>query len=63
LKTAYPEHDWADWKFKRVRPNYWDSKENQRKFFDWVLSHKKFKTIDAWWLKINKNDVIKAGGM
>lgn len=36
LARAYPEHEWFEWKFTRVAPEYWDSVENQRTFLDWV---------------------------
>jgi len=41
LSLAFPNHKWLEWKFVNWQAHkWWDSKDNQRKFFDFLLAQR-----------------------
>lgn len=34
LQKVFPDYDWKVWKFEHVPNKYWQSKENQKVFFE-----------------------------
>jgi hypothetical protein len=62
LKEAYPTHSWLPWKFKRVRPGYWDDINHQRQFFDWLYSELGLSGgLDGWYTALT-GPVFHHGG-
>jgi hypothetical protein len=61
LEAAYPTHNWLEWMFPAVRDNYWDSFDNQIKFFDWLYDKLQFKT-KADWYSVTVASIDQAGG-
>ena len=61
LKEAYPEHDWKPWLFHKVPKGFWNSKENQRKFLDWIGDQMSIKTFSDWY-KVSYKNLFKLGG-
>ena len=45
LQAAYPEHEWLPWKFSNTPKGFWEKKENQKKFFDWLGKEIGYKDI------------------
>ena len=61
LKTINPQHKWLPWYFKhRISTEYWNSKENQREFMDWLGKELGFKEMKQWY-NINLDDIHKNG--
>jgi hypothetical protein len=62
LQLVYPQHPWLLWKFPQKLPSgFWDNKENQKKFLDWLGNELGFKYMEDWY-KIRAKDIIKHGG-
>ena len=36
LKTVYPNHNWLIWKFNYLPKGYWDNKDNEIEFMNWL---------------------------
>jgi hypothetical protein len=49
LTTAFPEHPWIPWKFKKVRPSFWQTTANQKAYFDWVAGELKIASFSDWY--------------
>jgi hypothetical protein len=49
LTAIYPEHEWIPWKFAKVPKNFWDSKENQRKFLQYTFTELGLKDMEDWY--------------
>jgi hypothetical protein len=41
VSTIYPNHQWLEWKFSSLRPSFWNERDNQRRFLQWVMKEKK----------------------
>jgi hypothetical protein len=61
LQLAYPQYSWKIWMFK-VPKGYWNDKENQREFLDWLGKHLGFQKMEDWY-NITSKDVIDNGGI
>jgi hypothetical protein len=48
LERLHPEQTWLPWKFPRTNNNFWPKMENQRRFFDWLGTELKLKSLDDW---------------
>lgn len=38
LQEVYPEHNWLLWKFNSIPKSYWDAKNHQREFLEWLVA-------------------------
>lgn len=36
LASAFPQHEWLPWKFKKRSRGMWESEGHRRAFFDWL---------------------------
>ena len=36
VTSMYPDYNWIVWKFNFVTNNYWQNKENQKKYIEWL---------------------------
>jgi very-short-patch-repair endonuclease len=57
VRNIYPEYEWLDWNFNKTPQGYWDNKENQRKFMDWLGKKLSYETMEDWY-KLNI-DIIR----
>lgn len=58
IQIVYPDYPWQIWRFSRVSKNFWDSKTNQRDFFDSLGKHL---GVYHWedWLSIKTSQVLE----
>jgi hypothetical protein len=61
LAEIYPEYDWLPWKFSVCPHNYWDNKENQRKFMDWAGKQMNVNDMSDWY-NVTRKDLCSIGG-
>jgi hypothetical protein len=61
LQHAYPGHDWKDWRFKRVPPGFWDSRENRQRFFLSLLPTPDERDLTPLYA-LSSDAIIEAGG-
>ena len=61
LQNVYPEHNWDLEKFKYKPRNFWDSLDNQKKFFDRLHAQLGYTCMDDWY-KVTQDDIYLYGG-
>ena len=61
LLSTYTEHPWIVWKFDRIPSRYWNQRENQRQYLEWLFGHLGFRFQEDWY-HITVNDLKKNGG-
>ena len=61
MQKVYPEHNWMLWKFKGVPKGFWDSKDNQKNFMDWLYIQLGFKSMQDWYA-LSIDDLKRHGG-
>ena len=61
LASAYPEYDWIPWSFVSLNPNYWNKKDNCKKFLDWFAAKKGIHSENEWY-SISKTEIANYGG-
>ena len=49
LLSIYPNYDWLPWKFNSLPKGYWNNKENQLKFTNWISKQLNIKSIEDWY--------------
>jgi very-short-patch-repair endonuclease len=49
VKLLYPEYEWLEWKFNKTRQYFWDNKENQKKYMEWLFNELKYEKIEDWY--------------
>src|SRR5688500_15558951 len=49
LQDLYPHHDWLMWRFTRVPPKWWASKENQKIYIEWIGKQLGVQQLDDWY--------------
>lgn len=69
---VYKDHEWLPWMFEHATRGFWDDKQNQVVFVDWlgkcskyfvILVGKKLgiKSMEDWY-KLQQKDLIQNGG-
>jgi hypothetical protein len=63
LQFVYPNHTWYPWLFKQQNlPNgYWDQKDNQKQFMNWLGKELGFQKMDDWY-KLTRENIKFNGG-
>ena len=61
LQKVYPEINWDPLRFNNIPRGYWNSKTNQKKFFDTLFNTFGFNNLDNWY-SVTNNLVIQHGG-
>lgn len=62
LASAYPNHMWLEWRFKRVPVGFWESPQNRRSFFiENFIKGSKSGDLESLY-ELSTDDVIRAGG-
>ena len=51
----FPEHTWYEWKFKQVPDGFWNDKNNQKKYTEWLGKKKGYEKLDDWYQISYKN--------
>jgi hypothetical protein len=55
----FPDYDWQCWRFDGPLPgNYWESKENVKKFLDYFAGKAKVSS----WKYVSEEDIVSQGG-
>jgi hypothetical protein len=49
LSKVYPEYEWLPWKFEKSPNKYWDNKENQKFFMNWLAKQLNIKELNDWY--------------
>ena len=49
LQSVYPEHKWIIWMFNSVPAGFWDIKENQKEFMNWLQKQLGYSKLDDWY--------------
>jgi hypothetical protein len=60
LRQVYPDHEWPEWLVGAPR-GFWNSTENQKRFFDWTYTHLNFKSMDDWYT-VTQTQLNELGG-
>eukprot|EP01118_Nematostelium_gracile_P003774 TRINITY_DN14382_c0_g1_i1.p1 TRINITY_DN14382_c0_g1~~TRINITY_DN14382_c0_g1_i1.p1 ORF type:complete len:146 (+),score=40.59 TRINITY_DN14382_c0_g1_i1:261-698(+) len=61
LMSAYPQHEWKQWRFVQVPKNIWQNEENRRQcILDWEKKLKIKEMKD--WNQMRARDVMSIGG-
>jgi len=61
IKSLYPEHSWELHRFDKVPRGFWDFKNNQRTFMEWLGKQLKLKNMEEWY-KVTQQDIESLGG-
>lgn len=62
LQFAYPGHEWLPWKFEQSVPvHFWDQKDHQRQFMNWLGNELGFKEMQDWY-RVTWKDIQEKGG-
>jgi hypothetical protein len=62
LKDVYPWNKWLAWRFlDSVKPGFWDSKDNQKDFLDYLGKQLGFKLMEDWYT-ITQRHICEHGG-
>ncbi len=62
LSSVYSEYAWLPWLFNNTPKGYWNSKQNQRKFFDWLAQQLQIRSPNDWYT-VRPEQISKYGGM
>lgn len=63
VMSAFPDHEWLEWKFDSVPRNWWDYQTNQRRFLDWALKDQMKYTDFNQFYNFSKTALRQLGGM
>jgi hypothetical protein len=61
LREAYPNHDWLEWRFPIVSPDFWNNRDNQLRFVEWAGRKLGYKTLDHWYA-VSREKLVNLGG-
>ena len=63
LSTAFPNHKWYPWLFKhhQVPRYFWNSKQNQRWYLEWLRERLNFQSLEDWY-SIKHDHFAQYGG-
>ena len=63
LNSAYLHHEWLAWKMEQNVPRgFWNSKENQKHFMDWLGNELGVKDMNHWYSVITTEIRENGGG-
>lgn len=46
--SAFPDHKWLTWKFGTVPMRFWDDKNNQKQYLEWLGVQLGFSSMEDW---------------
>lgn len=61
LQAIYPEHNWIPWRFGYTPHGFWETKDNHRRFFDWLGKQLGYREMDDWY-NVTLEDIYNHGG-
>lgn len=61
LKSAFPEHQWIEWKFETVPNRFWADRANQQRYLEWLRVEMNIqKTEPEAWYRVTGESVLKS---
>ena len=54
IMNVFPEYNWLPWKFSVVPLGYWNNKDNQLKYMNWLAIQLNINIIEDWYNVTNK---------
>lgn len=61
LSSVFSDYNWLPWKFKNVPQGFWQEKNNQRLFLDYVYNDLKMENMEGWY-SVSREQIIAFGG-
>lgn len=49
VKIIYPHYEWLEWKFNKTRNHFWDDKENQKIYINWLFEELGYEKTEDWY--------------
>jgi len=49
LKNVYPDYLWYEWLFLQCPNNFWDDKNNHKRYVEWLYVELKYKSMTDWY--------------
>ncbi|MHB1033206.1 MAG: hypothetical protein ACYC35_21330 [Pirellulales bacterium] len=49
VMACFPEHDWKEWKFRKIPMRFWRDPRNCRRYLDWLGQRLGYKHLDDWY--------------
>lgn len=56
-----PNHDWTPWCFKKIPKGLWKSRQNRRRYMDWLARQLDLKGPDGWY-SVTQKDFLRHCG-
>ena len=59
LESIYPQYEWLPWRFSSLSPDFWNNKENQLKYINWLSQKLNIQSMEDWYkvkFKVVKNN-------
>jgi len=64
VKYMYPKYEWLEWNFNKTPQHFWDYKDNQQKYMDWLFNKLGYTKMEEWYnLNIDIIRINNAGGL
>lgn len=49
VRTCFPEHEWLEWRFRRVSVGFWENLDNARRYLAWLGDKMGFEEPEDWY--------------
>jgi len=47
--AAFPEHEWLGWQFRAAPRRWWDNRDNQSKYLQWLGKQLGYTKMEDWY--------------
>jgi len=61
LREYRPDYDWKPWLFPKVPRGFWEQPDNRERYFEWLASRRRFRSLSDW-QRLTRRDLSAAGG-
>lgn len=61
ITSSFPNYSWKIWKFTQVPHHFWDSKENQLEYMEWLAKELNVNSMEDWY-KVTQRLITKHYG-
>jgi hypothetical protein len=61
LQDCFPRHEWKEWLFDQTSRDFWRSRENRRKYMEWLGVQLGFQSPDDWY-RVTLGDIRSHNG-
>lgn len=58
---SFPELDFIPWRFRSVPKGYWSSKQNHKRYFEWLITELDIQSADDWY-NVGHKDIERLNG-